>query len=178
MRTIQVAGGKRRHLGLVKAQERVGGVFQRDGRRQGEPAFGAQFRQALDNVKAVVESGGLTLDNIVYVQVYLTDMSSYAEMNRVFGEYFSRNPPARAVLGVHALPDPPVTITMVAVHASHDRGELFLAGALSEPADTAVLVFKADSPKIPEDFARNDPYVMNGLITEWSVRPWIVVIGS
>ncbi len=61
---------------------------------------------------------------------------------------------------------------------SYDKGELFLAGALSEPADTAVLVFKGDSPKIAEDFARNDPYVKNGLILEWSVRPWTVVIGG
>src|SRR5437764_1612417 len=50
--------------------------------------FGAQFRQALDNLKAVVQAAGLSLDNVVYVQVYLTDMNSYAEMNRVFGEYF------------------------------------------------------------------------------------------
>ena len=64
----------------------------------------AQFRQALDNVKAVVESAGLTLENVVYVQVYLTDIGSYPEMNRVFGEYFPKTPPARAVLGVYALP--------------------------------------------------------------------------
>ena len=75
----------------------------------------AQFRQALDNVKAVVESAGLTLENVVYVQVYLTDIGSYPEMNRVFGEYFPKTPPARAVLGVYALPYPPVQINAVAV---------------------------------------------------------------
>jgi reactive intermediate/imine deaminase len=75
----------------------------------------AQFRQALDNVKAVVEAAGLTLNNIVYVQVYLTEMKSYSEMNRVFAEYFPKTPPARAVLGVYALPDPPVQINAVAV---------------------------------------------------------------
>ncbi len=63
-------------------------------------------------------------------------------------------------------------------NASRDRGELFLAGALADPADTAVLVFKGDSPRSAEDFARNDPYVKNGLIQEWSVRPWTVVIGG
>ena len=63
----------------------------------------AQFRQALDNVKAVLESAGLTLENVVYVQVYLTNISSYSEMNRVFSEYFPKTPPARAVLGVYAL---------------------------------------------------------------------------
>ena len=63
----------------------------------------AQFRQALDNVKAVLESAGLTLDNVVYVQAYLTDISAYPAVNRVFGEYFPHTPPARAVLGVYSL---------------------------------------------------------------------------
>ncbi len=63
-------------------------------------------------------------------------------------------------------------------NSSHDRGELFLAGALSDPADTAVLVFRGEDPKAAEDFASNDPYVKNGLIVEWSVRPWTVVIGG
>jgi len=89
--------------------------------------FGAQFRQALDNVKAVVQSGGLTLDNVVYVQVYLTDMNSYAEMNRVFGEYFSQNPPARAVLGVAALPDPAVAINAIAVRNLDGRKAIYPA---------------------------------------------------
>jgi enamine deaminase RidA (YjgF/YER057c/UK114 family) len=83
--------------------------------------FGAQFRQALDNVKAIVESAGLTLDNVVYVHVYLTDMSSYPEMNRVFGEYFPKAAPARAVLGVYALPDPPVEVNAVAVRNLEGR---------------------------------------------------------
>jgi len=75
----------------------------------------AQFRQALDNIKATLEGAGLTLDNVVYVQVYLTNIGSYAEMNRVFAEYFPKTPPARAMLGVYALPDPPVQINAVAV---------------------------------------------------------------
>ena len=62
--------------------------------------------------------------------------------------------------------------------AAHKRGELFMAGALADPADGAVLVFKADGPQVAEQFARNDPYVINGLITEWKVRPWTVVIGG
>ena len=81
----------------------------------------AQFRQVLDNVKAVAEAAGLTLDNIVYVQVYMTDIGSYSEMNRVFGEYFPKTPPARAVLGVYALPHPPVQINAVAVRNLEGR---------------------------------------------------------
>jgi uncharacterized protein len=59
---------------------------------------------------------------------------------------------------------------------AHERGELLIAGALAEPADAAVLVFKCNDPAVVRDFATNDPYVKNGLITEWSVRPWSVVI--
>lgn len=81
----------------------------------------AQFRQALDNVRAVVESAGLTIENIVYVQVYLTNMSHYAEMNRVFGEYFPKAPPARAVLGVFAVPDQTVQVNAVAVRNLEGR---------------------------------------------------------
>ena len=63
-------------------------------------------------------------------------------------------------------------------NAARERGELFMAGALADPPDGAVLIFKGDSPKIAENFARNDPYVLNGLIVEWKVRPWTVVIGG
>ncbi|MFA7420210.1 MAG: YciI-like protein [Melioribacteraceae bacterium] len=63
-------------------------------------------------------------------------------------------------------------------NASYERGELFLAGALANPANEAVLVFKGDSPECAENFAKNDPYVLNGLITEWKVREWSVVIGD
>ncbi len=83
--------------------------------------FDAQFRAALDKVKALVESAGLTLGNVVYVHVYLTDMGSYSEMNRVFGEYFPKTPPARAVLGVYAVPDTTVEVNAVAVRNLEGR---------------------------------------------------------
>jgi uncharacterized protein len=57
-------------------------------------------------------------------------------------------------------------------------GSLVMAGALAEPADGAVLVFKGDSPAVAENFALNDPYVKNGLIRKWEVRPWTVVVGG
>jgi 2-iminobutanoate/2-iminopropanoate deaminase len=96
-----------------------------DGSIPAEPA--AQFRQVFDNIKAVVEAGGLTLSNVVYVQVYLTDMAAYPEMNRVFGEYFPKTPPARAVLGVYAVPDPPVQINAVAVRNLEGRKAIYPA---------------------------------------------------
>jgi len=61
---------------------------------------------------------------------------------------------------------------------AYKRGELILAGALDNPADSAVLVFKGDSPKAAEEFVKNDPYVKSGIITKWEIRPWTVVIGG
>ena len=62
--------------------------------------------------------------------------------------------------------------------AAKDRGELVLGGALDAPADSAVLVFKSENPGVAEAFAKVDPYVLNGVVTEWEVRPWTVVIGT
>jgi uncharacterized protein len=62
--------------------------------------------------------------------------------------------------------------------AAHDRGELVLAGALADPVDGAVLLFRAESPAIIEAFAKADPYVENGLVERWSVRPWTTVVGA
>lgn len=61
---------------------------------------------------------------------------------------------------------------------AQQRGELVLAGALADPADGAVFLFDCDSPAVPELFAANDPYVKNGLVSRWRVRPWTTVIGE
>src|SRR5271168_3850875 len=87
--------------------------------------FSAQVRQALNNLKSVVQAAGLTLDHVVYTTVYLTDISQYAEMNRVFGEFFGKTPPARAVVGVAALPDPPIQINAVAVRSLAERRAVY-----------------------------------------------------
>jgi uncharacterized protein YciI len=65
-------------------------------------------------------------------------------------------------------------------HARHaaERGELALGGALAEPADTALIVFRGDSPDAARAFAEKDPYVRNGLVQRWEVRPWNVVVGT
>ena len=62
--------------------------------------------------------------------------------------------------------------------AAADRGELVLAGALTEPIDRAVLVWSTDDSGPIEAFVAADPYVRNGLITSWTTRPWTVVVGS
>jgi len=82
--------------------------------------FSAQVRQALTNFKSVVQSAGLTMDNVVYTTVYLTDIRQYNEMNNVYGEYFGKVPPARAVLGVAGLPDGQIEINAVAVRNLSD----------------------------------------------------------
>jgi reactive intermediate/imine deaminase len=83
--------------------------------------FREQVRQALDNIKAIVEADGLTMGHVVYTQVYLENMAQYDEMDRVFREYFGENLPARAVLGVARVPDPPIQINAIAVHDLTDR---------------------------------------------------------
>ena len=77
--------------------------------------FSEQCRQALDNVRSVLEAAGLNLENVVYTQVYLEDISHYEEVNRVFAGYFGKTPPARAVLGVARVPDAPIQINAIAV---------------------------------------------------------------
>src|SRR5262249_32608070 len=61
---------------------------------------------------------------------------------------------------------------------AHARGDLLLAGALTEPADRALLVFRTGDRSVVEAFARNDPYVVRGLVTRWEVRSWAVVVGQ
>lgn len=58
-----------------------------------------------------------------------------------------------------------------------DRGELVLGGALDDPVDGAVLLFRSESPETAHTFAAADPYVQRGLVTQWRVRPWTTVVG-
>jgi uncharacterized protein YciI len=70
-----------------------------------------------------------------------------------------------------------------AAHLAHaraavERGEFVLGGALADPVDGAVLLFRGESPAAAEAFARTDPYVLNGLVTAWRVRAWATVVGA
>ena len=58
-----------------------------------------------------------------------------------------------------------------------ERGELVLGGALADPVDGTLILFKGSSPEIAEEFARRDPYVLHGLVTAWRVREWTTVVG-
>jgi uncharacterized protein YciI len=58
------------------------------------------------------------------------------------------------------------------------RGELVLGGALADPIDGAVLLFRGESPAMAEAFAAADPYITHGLVTRWWVREWTTVVGD
>ena len=82
----------------------------------------------------------------------------------VVADYVTRRAPLRSAHLAHA-------------RAAVSRGELVLGGALANPADGAVLLFRGDSPGAAEAFAAADPYVTNGLVTRWRVREWTTVVG-
>jgi 2-iminobutanoate/2-iminopropanoate deaminase len=69
-----------------------------------EGDFRAQVVRVLENLKAIVEAAGGSIDNVVKVTVYLRDMSKFAEFNEIYSRYFSVSPPARSVVGVVHLP--------------------------------------------------------------------------
>jgi uncharacterized protein YciI len=62
------------------------------------------------------------------------------------------------------------------VRAAHERGEIFMAGAIGDPPQGALLVFRSETANVAEEFARQDPYVLQGLVTDWRVLPWHVVV--
>jgi uncharacterized protein YciI len=89
----------------------------------------------------------------------------YLLFYEVVPDYVERRVPLRGAHLAHA-------------RAAVDRGELVLGGALANPPDGAVLLFRGDSPAAAESFARSDPYVLNGLVTNWQVREWTTVVGE
>lgn len=74
-----------------------------------------QLRQVFENVKTVVEAAGLTMQHVVYTQVYLTDATDEGPLNKVWKEYFPTQPPARSTIGVAKLPGTPVEMSAVAI---------------------------------------------------------------
>jgi 2-iminobutanoate/2-iminopropanoate deaminase len=64
---------------------------------------GAETRQVCENMKAILEAGGSSLDQVVRVVIYMVDLGELMEMNAVFGEYFPEAPPARTTIQVLGL---------------------------------------------------------------------------
>jgi uncharacterized protein len=60
----------------------------------------------------------------------------------------------------------------------HSRGELVLAGALANPLDGALLIFRGPDASVAQRFVNKDPYIRHGLIKRWQIREWAVVIGN
>jgi 2-iminobutanoate/2-iminopropanoate deaminase len=66
--------------------------------------FKVQVERVLENIRAIVESTGGRLEDVVKVTVYLRDIGRFSEFNEVYSKYFPRDPPARSVIGVSSLP--------------------------------------------------------------------------
>ncbi len=64
----------------------------------------AQAHQALKNLRAILESAGSGLENVLKTTVFLMDMGDFAKVNAIYAEYFTENPPARSAVQVAALP--------------------------------------------------------------------------
>jgi reactive intermediate/imine deaminase len=99
--------------------------------------FEAQAQQTLDNVRAVVEAAGLTLDHIVYTHVYLEDIHNSAALDRVYARYFPKDPPARGLIGVAHLAGTPVEINAVAVVNREGQTPVRVPGLDPNPAFSA-----------------------------------------
>ncbi len=61
---------------------------------------------------------------------------------------------------------------------SVERGELVLGGAVGDPLESSLLLFRATTPDVVVRFATADPYVQHGLVTKWTVKPWHTVAGN
>jgi enamine deaminase RidA (YjgF/YER057c/UK114 family) len=137
--------------------------------------FDAQVRQALDNIKAIVVAAGLTMDNVVYTQIYLTDISKAHEVDLVFAQYFSNVRPARAVLGVASLPEAPMQINAVAVRdlaglraifpANYPHSDSFSPGVLTHDRLFISSMSGVDpaSGKVPDDPAAQVDLALDGM---------------
>ena len=99
-------------IGPYSQATRAGNLVFLSGQIPLDPATGdlvagdiaAQARRAFDNLKAVCEAAGGTMDDIVRVGLYLTDLAEFAAVNAVMGEYFAQPYPARSTIEVSALP--------------------------------------------------------------------------
>ena len=92
------------------------------GMRDGKVGQGIeeQTRFALENIRGVLAQAGCSLENVVKVTAFLTDMSLWPKMNEVYREYFSKDPPARSALGVNGLALPELLVELECVAEVRD----------------------------------------------------------
>lgn len=101
-----------RAIGTYSQGVRTGGLVFLSGQIPLDPATGtlvsgeftAEARRVFDNLKALAEAAGGTLDHAVKVNVFLTDLANFAQLNEVMAQYFHEPYPARAAVGVASLP--------------------------------------------------------------------------
>jgi len=145
VRAVGPAPSDRRAVHLYSAGVDAGDYVYISGQgpRKSEGSLPANFadrvRQALDNVQAVVKSAGLDLNHIVYMQVYVEDMGNYAELKKTIADYFGKDQPAQAVLGVARTPDPSVEIAAVAVRNLEGKRAVYPAGYKTDDTPPGML---------------------------------------
>ncbi|MBQ6820327.1 MAG: RidA family protein [Clostridium sp.] len=90
---------------------KIGDMIYTSGQIPVNPATGeivteikAATKQSLENVKAILEEAGSSLEKVVKVVVFIKDMNDFTQVNEVYGEYFKENPPARSCVEVARLP--------------------------------------------------------------------------
>ena len=102
-----------------------------------------QVRQTLDNIKGILEGGGHTLADVQYSQVYLSDVTNSAVVDKVWKEYFPGKGPERAVLGVALMPTgTPVEINAVAIKDPAKDARVFIGGVSAKTAEEAMKSFE------------------------------------
>ena len=99
-------------IGPYSQAIRVGNIFYNSGQIPLDPATGAfveggikeQTRQALTNIKAILEEAGTSMDNVLKTTVFMANMDDFADMNAVYAEFFTEPYPARSAVAVKTLP--------------------------------------------------------------------------
>ncbi len=97
-------------IGPYSQAVRAGNMLFTSGQLPINPATGevsgditAQTKQVLENLKAIIEAAGGSLDDVVKATVFITDLSGFAAMNEVYAKYFSSRPPARSTVEISGL---------------------------------------------------------------------------
>ena len=111
-------------IGPYSQAVEAGGFVYASGQIPIDPATGnipegieAQAKQALTNVKNLIEAAGLTLDDVIKTSVFIRNMDDFAKVNGIYGQYFQENPPARVCVEVSKLPKGAlVEIDVIATH--------------------------------------------------------------
>lgn len=110
-------------IGLYSQAQKVGDLLFTSGQIPLNPSTGelvteikAATKQSLENIKAILEAAGTSLENVVKTVVYIKNMNDFGDVNEVYGEYFKENAPARSCVEVARLPkDALVEIEAIAI---------------------------------------------------------------